>query len=205
MKITRIAKMGKDDKFAIFVDDILALALSGQSVLSSGLVVGMDLSQVEVDKLNQNADSDKIYAQALKYISLRIRSESELAKYLNRKGATKEQANLAIDKLKKLDLINDENYVRAFVHDRMLASPQSRRKITYELRRKQIAEEVIEKSLNNDQLSDKDNLIKLIEIKRRQTKFNDDLKLMQYLVRNGFNYGDVKETLKSLSDGDTSI
>ena len=46
-------------------------------------------------------------------------------------------------------------------------------------------------------MSDEDSLNKLIEMKRRQTKYQDDLKLMQYLVRNGFNYSDVKKALKA--------
>jgi regulatory protein len=195
MIITRIAKMGKDDKFAVFVDDILAITLNGQSILDSGLVIGKEVSKDEVDSLNKRADSDKLYGQALKYISLRIRSEGELVQYLKRKGASKIQIAPILAKLKNLDLINDDNYVRAYVHDRMLASPLSKRKISYELRKKQVAEEVIERSLENNELSDKDSLIKMIEIKRRQSKFNDDLKLMQYLVRNGFNYGDIKEAL----------
>jgi SOS response regulatory protein OraA/RecX len=85
----------------------------------------------------------------------------------------------------------------------MLNSPASKRKITYELRKKQIAEEVIERSLNNDQISDIDSLLKMIEIKRRQTKFHDDLKLMQYLVRIGFNYADVKDALKQHKESET--
>lgn len=196
MKITRIAKMGKEDKFAVFVDDKLALVLAGQSVLDSGLTVSMTLNSNDIKKLTDQSANNKFYNLSLKYINLRIRSEGELRQYLKRKGADGEQINLVVDKLTGLDLINDDKFALAFIHDRTLNTPASKRKITYELRKKQIAEEVIEKSLSNDQISDMDSLLKMIEIKRRQTKFKDDLKLMQYLVRIGFNYSDVKDALK---------
>jgi SOS response regulatory protein OraA/RecX len=38
-------------------------------------------------------------------------------------------------------------------------------------------------------------LREIIERKRKQTKYQDDLKLMQYLARQGFNYDDIKSEL----------
>ena len=94
-----------------------------------------------------------------------------------------------------MNLIDDERFVEAFIHDKLLVTPASKRKLSYELKKKHIAEDIISRSLNNDQISDEESLKKLIEMKRRQPKYQDDLKLMQYLVRNGFNYGDVKKSL----------
>lgn len=204
MKITRISKMGRDDQFAIFIDDRLDLILTGQAILDAELTVGKNLSEEDITKLKSVSDEDKLYSKALKYISVRVRSEGELGQYLKRKGAEPKQTQRIMTRLKDLDLINDDHFARAFIHDKLLISPASKRKITYELRKKQIAEDVIERSLGNDQISDMDSLNKLIEIKRRQPKFQDDLKLMQYLVRNGFNYGDVKDALKAINQDNSS-
>jgi SOS response regulatory protein OraA/RecX len=47
------------------------------------------------------------------------------------------------------------------------------------------------------QSEDEQSAIKtIIEQKRRQARYQDDLKLMQYLARQGFNYGDIKDALK---------
>ena len=134
-------------------------------------------------------------SKLLKYLSVRVRSEGEVKSYLKRKGATENQLRDALLKLKKIDLINDERFAEAFIHDKLLQAPASKKKISYELKKKQIAEDIIDRSLNNDQISDDESLNKLISSKRKQTKYQDDLKLMQYLVRNGFNYGDVKKAL----------
>jgi SOS response regulatory protein OraA/RecX len=37
----------------------------------------------------------------------------------------------------------------------------------------------------------------VIERKRRQTKYQDDTKLMQYLARQGFGYDDIKSALQN--------
>ena len=189
--------MGKEDKFAVFIDDKLNLIISGESLLSSGINVGQKLTDNDLKSIDNLTKTNDLYSRTLKYISLRIKSEGEVKQYLKRKSASDDQIKTIISRLKRLDLINDEMFVRAYIHDRMLQSPSSKRKITFELRKKQIAESVIEQSLKNDQISDIDSLNKLIESKRRQSKYADDLKLMQYLVRVGFNYSDVKEAIKN--------
>lgn len=191
-----MAKVGKEDKFAVFIDGILKLFLSGQSILDSELVVGQKITEDEITKLNLIANEDQLYLKALRYLNIRLRSEGEIRQYLKRKGADNNQLINIISKLKSLDLIDDDRFSVAFIHDKLLSSPASKRKITYELKKKQIAEDIIERSLNNEQITDEDNLRKLIAIKRNQSKYQDDLKLMQYLVRSGFNYGDVKRFLK---------
>lgn len=199
MKITKIAKMGKEDKFAVFIDDNLKLIISGETLLSSGINIGQNLDDNKLKELEFSAASNDLYNKALVYISRRLKSEGEIKQYLKNKNAEPIQIKQIVHRLKELDLINDDNYVRAYIHDKTLQTPASKRKIAYELRKKQIAEEVIERSLSNDLISDQESLASLIEQKRRQTKYQDDLKLMQYLVRNGFNYSDVKEAIKKYS------
>ena len=197
MEITRIAKVGKEDKFAVFIDGVLKLFLSGESILGQEIRVGQKISDEQVADLSKRANEDLLFLRSLRYLSLRMRSEGELKTYLKKKGADQEQIRSIISRLKSMDLINDERFTAAFIHDKLLASPASKRKIAYTLRNKQIAEDIIEKSLSHDQFSDEESLQKLIAIKRRQSKYQDDLKLMQYLVRNGFNYSDVKRAVKN--------
>lgn len=195
MRITKIAKIGKEDKFAIFIDDTLRLILSGQSVLDHEIMVGQTITDSKISQLSDLANLDQLYLKALKYLSIRLKSEGEIKQYLKRKGASLDQQKNIITRLKKMDLINDQRFAEAFIHDKLMVSPSSRRKIFYELKKKYIAEDIIDSSLKNEQLSDEESLNRLIAIKRRQSKYQDDLVLMQYLVRNGFNYSDVKKAI----------
>lgn len=195
MRVTKIAKIGKEDKFAIFIDGTLRLILSGQSVLDHEIMVGQTITDSKISQLSDLANLDQLYLKALKYLSIRLKSEGEIKQYLKRKGASLDQQKNIITRLKKMDLINDQRFAEAFIHDKLMVSPSSRRKIFYELKKKYIAEDIINSSLKNEQLSDEESLNRLIAIKRRQSKYQDNLVLMQYLVRNGFNYSDVKKAI----------
>ena len=197
MKVTKIAKIGKQDKFAVFIDDQYLLDLDAEALLNSKLRVNQEISEEEFQDLKTNISYYKLYHLSIKYLSRRLKSEGELRDYLKRKQATPDQIDPIVNRLKDLDLINDQKYAISYIHDRMLLSPISSRKIKLELKKRKIAEDIITNSLRNDQISDVDNLKKLIKIKRKNSRYQDDLKLMQYLVRNGFNYQDVKEVLNN--------
>ncbi len=199
MKVTKIAKIGKQDKFAVFIDDQYLLDLDAEALLNSKLRVNQEISEEEFQDLNANISYYKLYHLSIKYLSRRLKSEGELRDYLKRKQATQDQMEQIVNRLKDLDLINDQKYAISYIHDRMLLSPISSRKIKLELKKRKIAEDIITNSLRNDQISDVENLKKLIKIKRKNSRYQDDLKLMQYLVRSGFNYQDVKEILNSPS------
>ena len=81
------------------------------------------------------------------------------------------------------------------MHDQNLRSPTSRTKLIFKLKSKGISKNIIDEYFVNRSEDQVDNLNRLIEIKRRQTKFKDDQKLMAYLIRNGFNYSEVKNAL----------
>jgi len=50
--------------------------------------------------------------------------------------------------------------------------------------------------LEEDETDERQVLRELIERKRRQAKYQDNIKLMQYLSRQGFSYGDIKSALE---------
>ena len=98
MQITRIAKVGKEDKFAVFLDGTLKLFLSGQSILDLGLNVGQEIADEKVQEIKNLSNDDELYLKALKYLSVRLRSEDEIRQYLKRKGATPCQQKVIIAK-----------------------------------------------------------------------------------------------------------
>ncbi len=196
MRISKIVRLGRENKFAVFVDDKLELVLSAEVILDSGLDQNQEIGLKELNEIKNIDTKHKFMNMALRYVSKRLKTEAETKAYLKRKGADQLTRKTVIARLKELDLINDDHYVRSYIHDHVFLSPQSIRKIKYELQKKKIALDIIERSLSNSQISDLDALKKIIDQKRRLPKYQDNLKLMQYLVRIGFNYQDVKEALR---------
>ncbi len=56
-------------------------------------------------------------------------------------------------------------------------------------------EAAIKAALEADETDEFDVLLQEVEKKRRQSRYSDDLKLMQYLARQGYRYDDIKRAL----------
>jgi len=114
---------------------------------------------------------------------------------LERKQAPPALIDELLNKLTNIGLVNDAEYAKVYIHDRQLLRPTSRLKISFELRKKHVSGEIIEDALNASEDIEQTALKDLIERKRQQTRYQDDLKLMQYLARQGFHYSDIKKAL----------
>jgi regulatory protein len=196
MKITAIRQqVRRSDRYSIFVDDKYAFSLSETALLESKLAAGDKLTAGEIKKFKKLSEDDKLYNQTLRYVALRPRSEWEIKTYLEKKKAPPELTQSILNKLREAGFIDDEKFAQAFVNDRRLLRPASRRRLVAELHKKHIAEEITKKAVGSEPAEEKAALKSVIARKRRQAKYQDNEKLMQYLARQGFNYHDIKDAL----------
>jgi regulatory protein len=203
MKITKItAQVKQAGRYSVFVDEKYAFSLSDTALLESKLVPGQELSKEELDNWKQASLDDKVLGRALQYAMIRPRSRWEMESYLQRKKAAPALVELILNKLSNLNMLNDLEFARSWVANRRLLRPTSKRKLQQELRAKRVTDEVITEVLDEDETDESDVLKDLVAKKRQQTRYkNDDLKLMQYLARQGFNYGDIKSALEAEDEG----
>jgi regulatory protein len=200
MKVTAIKQQVKHpDRYSIFIDDTFAFGLSEEALLTSHLSLGQEFNKEELLALKLSAVADKAYSQSLGLVARRPRSEWELRDYLKRKDYAPELIDQTILRLAEREYVNDEAFARAWVNNRRLLKATSKRRLAQELRQKRVRDEVIAVVLENDETDEHQVLKDLIVRKRKQSRYQDDLKLLQYLVRQGFNYGDAKAALDELN------
>jgi regulatory protein len=198
MKITSIKQQIKRaDRYSVFVEGKYEFSLSEGALLESKVASGQELTKEQLGEFKKLSADDKLYNQTLRYVAMRPRTEWEIEFYLERKSASPPLVESILNKLSNIGLIDDRKYAQAFVNDRKLLRPASRRKITAELRKKRVADEIIQQVTSAEELDDQTALRAVIERKRRQTKYQDDTKLMQYLARQGFGYDDIKSALQN--------
>lgn len=199
MKITSIKQQVKrTDRYSIFVEGKYSFSLSEGALLDSKIASGQELTNQQVSEFKILSADDKVYNQALRYVAMRPRSRWEIEFYLEyKKKASPALTEIILNKLSNIGLIDDEKLAQAMVNDRRLLRPASRRKMIADLRKKRISNELIEKAIGNDKEEELTALQAVIQSKRRQTKYQDDTKLMQYLARQGFNYDDIKSALSN--------
>ena len=182
-------------RYSIYVDDKYAFSLSADALLDEKLHNGQELDAQQLKAYKKLSQDDKAYGLALAYVARRMRSEWELRDYFRRKGYEPELADQLMARLDKLGFVNDEKFSEAWVNTRRVLKPVSKRRLTQELRQKRITDEIIEKTLAEDETDERQVLEELVARKRKQTKYQDNLKLMQYLARQGFSYDDIKAVL----------
>lgn len=198
MKITKISQqLKRADRYSIFVEGKYSFSLSESALLQSKLASGQELTKEQVAKYKKLSADDKIYNQALRYAAMRQRSTWEMEQYLKRKNTAPPLSQTILNKLSKIGLLSDETFARAWVANRRLLKPTSRRRLSQELRAKRVPDEIIQEALREDETDELTTLRELVERKRKQAKYQDNLKLMQYLARQGFNYDDIKNVLNN--------
>lgn len=196
MKITDIKQQARrQDRYSIYVDGKYMFSFSENELVGSGLRKNQEVSEQQLADLKNTAVLDKGYDRALNLISHRPRSEGELRDYLRRKDYSPEESDQILNKLSERGYVNDADFARRWVESRRLLKSTSKRRLSQELRQKRIASDIINDVLAADETNERDVLRELVERKRKQTKYQDDLKLMQYLSRQGFNYDDIKSAI----------
>lgn len=198
MKITDIKQQVKrQGRYSIFVDEKYAFSLSENALLEHGIRIGLEVSKEQLQGYKDASKFDKAYNLTLSYVARRQRSEWELHDYFRRKEIDEESGAVIMDKLKNYGYVDDSAFARSWVENRRLLKPVSKRRLVMELRQKHVADSIVRAVLEDDEVSDRDTLRQLVERKRRQSRYQDEQKLMQYLVRQGYSYDDVKSVLRS--------
>jgi regulatory protein len=201
MKITAIKQQVKQQgRYSIFVDGKYSFSLSELGLINSGLRANQELSQSEIDNLKDTSTADKAYNHPLGLLARRPRSRWEVADYLKRKDYSPALVEETINKLSELGYINDLSFAKMWVENRRLLKATSRRRLKLELKQKHVADEIIEIVLAEDKTDEREVLEALVEKKRRLPRYQDDLKLAQFLMRQGYNYEDIKAALKNTSE-----
>lgn len=212
MKITGITAQQKDkNRVNIMVDGKYRFSLDIFQYADLGIKVGKEYTDEELTELETESQFGKMYARTLEYCLMRPHSAREVRDYLYRKtrttkvrnrktGELKERPGVGVsittrvfDRLVEKGYIDDEKFARYWVENRNLTKGASKRKLQSELQAKGVERSIIERLLSESSRSDEDELAKIIQ--KKQKRYPDTQKFMQYLVRQGFSFDDIKAAL----------
>ncbi len=196
MKITDIKQQVKrHDRYSIYVDGKYSFSLSGSELLTQGLKIDQEFSSQEFKTIQSAAQADKAYSRAIDLLARRARSTWEMAEYLKRKGYEQNLIDRILSKLSNRGLLDDKQFAKSWVSSRRMLKPISQRRLVQELQQKRISQDIIAAVLAADEIDEKEVLKQLIAKKRGQSRYQDEQKLTAYLMRQGFNYEDIKTAI----------
>ncbi len=84
---------------------------------------------------------------ALRYLARSPKSVMEMKKYLTGKNLEQDKLSAVIDRLRKLNYLDDMVFARQFIENRIRFKPKSTYALGYELRQKGIEPEIAEQLL----------------------------------------------------------
>lgn len=193
MKVTAIKQQVKQPgRYSIYVDGKFCVGLSEKDVFDLGVKINKQLDEEGLKQLKQASLLGKLFDRALRYLGIRMRSEHELRAYLTKKGATDEEQQDILNKLSKYGYVNDEAFAKSWIEDKRTTKKRSNRRLMLDLRQKGVAKSIIDSLLVGDKAEEQAALMALIAKKRRIMRFQDDQKLIQYLLRQGYPYDLIK-------------
>ena len=196
MRITDIKQQVKNkDRYSVYVDGDYAFSLSADELVAQKIASNQEITKEQLETLIKTAVEDKAYQAAIDLIARRPRSIWEMQQYLARKQYDQPIITKILNKLISRGLLNDKAFAEAWVQNRQLLKPTSRRKLQQELQQKNISKSIISEVLADYEDAEQNALKALVEKKRPLPRYQDQSKLMAYLVRQGFSYGDIKAAL----------
>lgn len=202
MKITDIKQQIKRaGRYSIYLEGKYIFSLSESELLQSGIRIGKDYTEAELEKLQKTAVIDKAYMRALDYLARRARSQWELRDYLRRKDYDSPTVDLILNKLSEYNYVDDEKFAQAWVDNRRLLKPTSLRRLQLELQQKHVSRDIIDKVVRGSDGNEEVTALRNMVLKKRaHSRYQDGQKLIAYLMRQGFRYDDIKSVLAEFSE-----
>jgi len=199
-KITAIRTgKGQGKRVNVFLDGKFAFSLEAEVAVRERLQVEQELSASQIEALMRSDHFHRCFNAAAHYLSYRPRSESELRERLHRRGFD-DSIEAVIAKLKEQGLVDDVAFAQFWKDNRESFSPRSRWLTKLELRRKGVANDIIDQVV--DMVDDDNNAYRAALSKARSLPLSDyqgfRRRLGEYLKRRGFGYGVIKHTVEQL-------
>ncbi len=204
MRITALQTQANDpNRTNIFVDRQFLMGASTLIVLEMKLNVGQELTPAQLEELRQQEASQKALDRALNYLSSRPHSREEVRRYLRKKETPPELIDGVLERLDRMDLINDQSFTTFWIESRERFSPKGAQAIKNELRMKGVQRDLVDEMVNDEQ--DEELALRAARKKAQSLLRQPDIdfntfrtRLGPFLQRRGFSYEVSKHTLKAL-------
>ncbi|MEK6647417.1 MAG: regulatory protein RecX [Candidatus Firestonebacteria bacterium] len=155
-----------------------------------------------------NNSSEKAKNYALNLLSFRNRSEKEIKERLKQKKFDSETTEEVINRLKTVELIDDDKFAKSWIKNRLIGKPRGKNLIKQELYQKGIKKEIIESSINEIYLKETEEELafKLAQKKAvsysKLDKTKAKYKLYRFLIGRGFESELIEKTVNKIFQND---
>jgi len=210
MRSGRISSIHRDPKnkyrYLIYVEDEFVIDVHEDILVKYHLAKGKEMDREHIEEIMLAEEENKAFLLALRYIGIRPRTSSQLMRYLVGKGFSEALATLIKDRCITRGYINDTDFAKQWIAERLRLKPRGAYALRMELQQKGIAKEIVEQAVKDIQNDDEiEAARKLIRSRIRRKPFPierpEEQKLMAMLMRKGFSQSIALQIRNELRDG----
>jgi len=162
---------GRGKRVNVFLDGKFALSLEAEVVVKEGLQIGQELSAEQIGAMVGSDHFHRCLNVAVRYLSYRPRSEFELRERLRQRSFDGDKVEAVLTKLKGQGLVDDMAFAQFWKDNRESFNPRSRWLTKLELRRKGVANDIIDQVV--DTIDDDDSAYRAAQRKARNLPLSD--------------------------------
>ncbi len=153
-------------------------------------------------------DFQKLLNHAYFFLKFRPRTKKEVEDYLNKKIRnrhwSRDDVKKVIQHLEELDLVNDTNFTKWFVEQRMILKPKSAFALKQELLRYGVDKETIEEYFLSHSIDEEKLAENILRERWRRYKSFDKRKRFEkaagFLMRRGFGFVNSRKIINKLEE-----
>jgi regulatory protein len=185
------------DRVNVYLDGQFAFGLA--AIEAARLEVGQTLGDADIARLQQQDEIERAYERALNFLSYRPRSEAEVRRSLH--GKNEEQViDVVVERLARAGLLNDREFARYWVENRLQFKPRGARALRQELWEKGISDAIVDETLEG---FDEEDAARVVaeDGARRMTRLEPGdfrRKLSAYMARRGFSYAVIEPLVEEM-------
>ena len=204
MQITDLEpQVNNAERVNVYIDGRFLLGVNAVIVLRMELRVGQELLPEQLEQLRSEEAEQQAVDRALNYLSFRPRSREEVRRYLQRKETPPYVIDAALERLDRLNFVNDRAFVEFWVENRDKFNPRGSRALKNELRLKGVERDIVDELVDQD--GDEELALRAARKKAASLAHTPGMdyatfrnRLGAFLQRRGFGYEVVTHTVKAL-------
>jgi len=198
-KITELCFQKRNkDRVNVYLDGRFAFGLA--AIEAAHLKVGQELDDADIARLQKQDEIERAYERALNFLSYRPRSEAEVRRNLRRKDVEDQVIESVVERLTQAGLLDDGEFARYWVENRVQFKPRGARALRQELWEKGIPDAVVAETLEGFDEEGAARRVAQAGARRMARLDPRDFrrKLSAYMARRGFSYAVIKPLVEEM-------
>ena len=186
-----------NDRIIVKLDDKSVFRVPEDAFVLNPLHVGQTVTLDEIENYDVKMRLQEAKDAAFKLLSFRMRSIAEMRKRLKEKSFSQIEIDHVIDKLTKLNYLNDVEFGKAFVKEKIKNKKIGPKAIKSELFPHQLSPDFVDEIIESVYKKYKINDLITFHLKRKKIKKNSQMnksdlsRLNNYLLRKGFEWDNI--------------